>query len=66
MESNPAQGTDTILTDGISGHEKHICDMALTSDATIPIKKDQIMNNRILANLVSMCGFEPLTPYSIE
>lgn len=38
MESNPAQGTDTILTDGISGHEKHICDMALTSDATIPIK----------------------------
>lgn len=28
--------------------------------------KDQIMNNRILANLVPMCGFEPLTPYSIE
>ena len=24
------------------------------------------MNNRILANLVPMCGFEPLTPYSIE
>ena len=33
---------------------------------SIESKKDQIMNNRILANLVPMCGFEPLTPYSIE
>lgn len=54
--TNDDKKINAILTDGISGHEKHICGMALTSDAIIPIKKDQIINNRILANLVPMCG----------